>query len=86
MVELNLATNQLSKIPEDICGLVSLEVTCSSIFYHLSVSKSHPIFVMWLGLFWLIIFPLVPSGPHIVQQSFEEVASWDRKLTETARA
>lgn len=27
MVELNLATNQLTKIPEDICGLVSLEVT-----------------------------------------------------------
>lgn len=28
MVELNLATNQLTKIPEDICGLVSLEVAC----------------------------------------------------------
>lgn len=27
MVELNLATNQLTKIPEDVCGLVSLEVT-----------------------------------------------------------
>lgn len=26
MVELNLATNQLTKIPEDVCGLVSLEV------------------------------------------------------------
>lgn len=26
MVELNLATNQLTKIPEDICGLASLEV------------------------------------------------------------
>lgn len=27
MVELNLATNQLTKIPEDVCGLVSLEVS-----------------------------------------------------------
>ena len=26
MVELNLATNQLTKIPEDVCGLASLEV------------------------------------------------------------
>lgn len=26
MVELNLATNQLTKIPEDVGGLVSLEV------------------------------------------------------------
>lgn len=26
MVELNLATNQLTKIPEDVSGLVSLEV------------------------------------------------------------
>lgn len=30
MVELNLATNQLTKIPEDVCGLVSLEVTAVS--------------------------------------------------------
>lgn len=29
MVELNLATNQLTKIPEDVCGLVSLEVSLS---------------------------------------------------------
>lgn len=27
MVELSLATNQLTKIPEDVCGLVSLEVS-----------------------------------------------------------
>ena len=27
MVELNLATNQLTKIPEDVSGLVSLEVS-----------------------------------------------------------
>lgn len=27
MVELNLATNQLAKIPEDVGGLVSLEVS-----------------------------------------------------------
>lgn len=31
MVELNLATNQLTKIPEDVCGLVSLEVTGVSV-------------------------------------------------------
>lgn len=31
MVELNLATNQLTKIPEDICGLASLEVSLSYI-------------------------------------------------------
>lgn len=30
MVELNLATNQLTKIPEDVCGLVSLEVSRGS--------------------------------------------------------
>lgn len=31
MVELNLATNQLTKIPEDVCGLVSLEVSGVSV-------------------------------------------------------
>lgn len=31
MVELNLATNQLTKIPEDVSGLVSLEVSLKNI-------------------------------------------------------
>lgn len=38
MVELNLATNQLTKIPEDVSGLVSLEV---SIKEHLELRSFH---------------------------------------------
>lgn len=34
MVELNLATNQLTKIPEDVCGLVSLEVSGPTCITH----------------------------------------------------
>lgn len=32
MVELNLATNQLTKIPEDVSGLTSLEVSIKRAF------------------------------------------------------
>jgi hypothetical protein len=35
MVELNLATNQLTKIPEDVCGLASLEVMLPPTFPYL---------------------------------------------------
>lgn len=37
MVELNLATNQLTKIPEDVSGLVSLEVNIKE---HLELFQS----------------------------------------------
>lgn len=38
MVELNLATNQLTKIPEDVCGLVSLEVSIAYKMYRRNLS------------------------------------------------
>lgn len=40
MVELNLATNQLIKIPEDICGLASLEVLAALCCIHIGTEIS----------------------------------------------
>lgn len=39
MVELNLATNQLTKIPEDVSGLVSLEVSIKELLIYLELLR-----------------------------------------------
>lgn len=49
MAELNLATNQLTKIPEDICGLASLEVSLSCSVIVLFCFPQHNIQEMIFG-------------------------------------
>jgi hypothetical protein len=73
MVELNLGTNQLSKIPDDIALLQSLEVR---------FKKINPSVGLCDALIYDVPFYFVGTDP--VEQQFETRAEQFRKLAQAA--